>query len=301
MKLFTIITFCILNGLIAETKITSETDRLNEEKELELQQVQLWETNLEKSEKMSDHEKLDFLWLGLRNMGFRRNHSLPSSEIDRIYFKIQDAILSIPGHAQHFADWLETERIKSLDPSYIGQYGRVRYMYLHDILMNLPSPETVQVLGHYLGDDRDTTPQYSGQDGRPYPANLFIATRALMDIGINDSPVPIQVKPWEQRALDLQRAWWEEVKSGKRSFSFYGQNVEFRFSPEGEVLTTPRDGSKDPEPLDRDNSRRSQQKKPVYTSPAFWGIAAGGIFVYLAVGWWLRVRYQRLQIRSVCL
>lgn len=218
--------------------------------------------------------------------------------------KATEKLLAVPGHAQYFAEALEDERLAfSSDPSSSRTtYDRNRFLYLHDILMNLPSPETVQVLGHYLGDDRDTPPPpRPGQDWLATPANSFIATRALMDIGINHSPVPIHVKPWEQRALDLQRAWWEEVKSGKRSFSFHGQNVEYRFSPEGEVLTTPRDGSKDPEPLDRDNSRRSQQKKPVYTSPAFWGIAAGGIFVCLAVGWWLRVRYQRLQTRSVCL
>jgi hypothetical protein len=270
-----------------------------DEKKVELEQVRLWETNLAKSEKMSDHEKLDFLWLGLRNMGVRRNSGVQSAEVDQIYSKLQGVMLSIPGHAQHFADWLEAERAKSLDPSYGGDYQRYRFRYLNEVLQNLPSPETIQVLGHYLGDDRDTPPpEIPGQDWQSPPANSFIATRALMNIGLNDSPVPIHVKPWEQRALDLQRAWWEEVKSGKRSFSFHGQNVEYRFSPEGTVLKTPRDGSKDPEPLS-DNSRSTRQPKPVCSSPVFRTIAGGLIFVCIAAGWWLRARYRRLHSRSV--
>ena len=29
------------------------------------------------------------------------------------------------------------------------------------------------------------------------------------------------------------RAWWEEIKSGKRAFSYKGQKVEYRFKPDG--------------------------------------------------------------------
>jgi hypothetical protein len=35
------------------------------------------------------------------------------------------------------------------------------------------------------------------------------------------------------------------VKAGKRAFSFCGRDGEYRFTPEGTVTSTPRDGSED--------------------------------------------------------
>ncbi|RYE85092.1 MAG: hypothetical protein EOO65_01060, partial [Methanosarcinales archaeon] len=109
-----------------------------------------------------------------------------------------EKILTVPGHAQYFADLVEAERLKHLESSYEANYSTLRYRYLKEVLQQLPSPETIQVLGHYLADDRDTPPpKVPNQDWYSTPANSYIATDALMEIGLNHSPVPKSVMPWD--------------------------------------------------------------------------------------------------------
>lgn len=171
-----------------------------------------------------------------------------------VYDFAQVTALSIPGHAKYFADELERVRPKDLT-----KYEKLRTQYLAETLQHLPSPETVQVLGHYLDDMRDTpfdeNPKYdemvrSGKfkplDWTPLPQNAWLATYALSNIGLRDPPYAALTDysllrfSTSKDALAKFRKWWLQVKAGEIPFSFVGQSVEYRFQPDGSVaISTP--------------------------------------------------------------
>lgn len=198
-----------------------------EVKGIEASQVALWEQKLIDSKDLADHEKFESLWLGLRNMGSRRS-TAHSENVDLVFLKLQSELLAIPGHAQYFVDELEKLRLA-------GKYtGRERQYYILETLPHLPSPETVQVLGRYLSDERDTPPPpIPGQDWTALPANCFLAVDALGRIGLRNPPVTKSFLYRDQAILDANRSWWREIQSGKRTFSFKGQDIEYRFNPDG--------------------------------------------------------------------
>ncbi len=258
------IIFFYVSGIVCAISNTTEWTEGNRRKEAD--QVALWESKLVETQDEPPNVRLRELSLGLRNMGHRRGFEGHSPAVEEAYLKIQQELLSIPGHAKYYAD--ELERLR-LDPK--SNYERIRPTYLAATLRYLPSPETIQVLGDHLSDMRDTpideNPKYheavsSGKlrpiDWAPTPQNAWLATYALSNIGLQDPPFEpvanysfIRYAP-STESLQKFRVWWEEVKSGKRTFSFKGQNVEYRFKPDGtwetiSLVIPPDNGTKDEE------------------------------------------------------
>ncbi len=308
---------CSIVCSVGNTIEWNENDRRKE-----ADQVALWESKLVGAQQKPPDARPGELWLGLRNMGHRRLTEDHSPAVDDLYLNIQQELLSIPSHAQFFAD--ELERLR-LDPK--SNYERIRATYLAEILMHLPSPETVSVLGHYLGDMRDMpideNPKYneavrSGRikaaDWIPLPQNAWLATYALSNIGLQNPPFEpvadyslIRFAPWNE-SLRQFRAWWEEVKSGKRTFSFVGQEVEYRFKPDGgwETVTVanPPDATpklpdatapqreKEPE-KERISKPRPAERGPVAeVGPgyALWKWATASFFLLIVAGLWAKLR-----------
>lgn len=182
----------------------------------------------------------------------------------------RNELCKIPGHAQYFADEIERERktVENLPPR-VGErnsYDFHRDLYLRETLAHLPSPETVKILGHYLSDERDTPPPpRPDQDWSDYPANCLLASVALGYLGLRDAPVAKDIDWRNTDALAKNRAWWQEVKTGKKTFSFQGQKVEYRFKPDGTWDTIPIANPPD----DVTKSSSSAQKRPEpRTNPA---------------------------------
>jgi hypothetical protein len=154
----------------------------------------------------------------------------------RLFIEAQQKMLLIPGHAQYFADKLE--EIRKTKPK--TDDGFERSLYIAKTLIHMPSPETIRVLGNYLHDERDTPPERNWT-----PENAHLAAYALSRIGLRDFPfegplVPYSLTIWpDLKQLPDYRAWWEEVNSGQRTFSFKGQSVEYRFRPDGTWETIP--------------------------------------------------------------
>ena len=260
--------------------------------------------------------------VGVVNMGHRQGVEGHSPTVDATYLKIQKEVLSIPGHAKYFAD--ELERLR-LDPR--SDYERIRATYLAETLKHLPSPETVSVLGHYLGDMRDMpideNPKYneavrSGRikpaDWIPLPQNAWLATYALSNIGLQNPPFEpvadysfIRFAP-SAESLPKFRAWWDDVKSGKRTFSFVGQTVEYRFKPDGiwetvTIATPPDDKPKLPDAAhpQRENEPEKEQiakPRPAERGPvaevgpgyALWKWTTAGIILLIGAGLWAKLR-----------
>lgn len=146
--------------------------------------------------------------------------------------RAQSALISIPGHAQHYDEEIRRmqKEVKDVGMT-VGSrvtYDRYRALALNT-LSYLPSPETVRVLGGFLWDEQDRL----GSLRLDYYTNNELAIMALGRIGLQDTPridangviKSIDIERWQE--------WYKMVQSGQRTFSFVGQSVEYRFKPDG--------------------------------------------------------------------
>ncbi len=207
-----------------------------------------------------DHKKFPKLgeFMGLARFGYKSM----DSEQKEIFDKAQSALLAIPGHAKYYQNQIEQTRTflkhyKSLPKEErfrMEQEYRDRNEDLFDhtnyegvrekafvILGQLPSPETVAVLGHFLedpegrdGKDLLGNPIHIGSDMGPPAPNCGKAYFALGKLGIEHPPVPPSTD--EDVVLNVERAdawkqWWSEVKSGKRTYRFIGSPIDY--GPDG--------------------------------------------------------------------
>jgi hypothetical protein len=196
----------------------------------ESSQVLFWRTKLNQYSSASNVEILDNLNLGLINLGYRKKSEGHSSEADRLFFDLQQKIMSIPGHAQYFSDKIkiEQESVKN-DPHLRGgrlDYDRNRGTYISEILINLPSPETIRVLGDFLDDDLDYRCKPNTHRGYDFYANSDFAMKALVGIGLNNSP-QIEKFTDQEQDITLWRNWYAKVKAGTLTFSFVGNPTEY--------------------------------------------------------------------------
>ena len=232
---------------------------------IESEQVALWESKLTETKLKPKEMVLEDLWLGLRNLGYRKTSEGHSLEVDRVYRSLQNELLSISGHAQYFADKIENERATLKLESYRGTYDFNRRLAF-EALSHLPSPETIKVLGGYLDDERDAAKEAMWDSHGillSMDPNSERALDALRNIGLRDpgfvdpesgkwpSSEDYAAREEERRAvydylvarrerqLTPWRAWYAELKTGKRVFSFKGQAVEYRFKPDGTWDTIP--------------------------------------------------------------
>lgn len=196
-------------------------------------------------------EGLDDLGRSLQYLG-RGVESCPDPRWQRCYYLAQDAIISIPGHARYFTDKLEEMRPTREE----SEYYRYRGWYFYDTFPHMPSPEMIQVLGTYLDDFRDSNSpnlplekrtvmidSHNPNESNRKTPNAWRATYALSNIGLRDLPQhPEMRSPHSKGSIDnwrKARAWYQEVKSGQRTFSFKGKSVEYRFKPDGTWDTIP--------------------------------------------------------------
>lgn len=164
--------------------------------------------------------------------GVGANLDSGSPEARDLYFEARRHLLSTPGHARHFAEELEKTRAKDRTKGRIN-YAKDLHQYVAETLVHLPSPETVGVLGKMLEDTRDAPPPDDPmRDMNGYTMNPHLAAVALSRMKIRNYPLgrhfqPVfdDFEPWLE--------WWKEVKAGRKTFSFEGQNVEYRFKPDG--------------------------------------------------------------------
>lgn len=206
---------------------------------------------LEQTKKNPTRENV--LKLGGAIRGNYRYQELLTQDALAVTIEVSEALCKIPGHAQYFAD--EIERLIA-DPANKGSSIRQRSWYIEETLPHLPSPETIWVLGNYLHDER-YTPMKGLDNSGATPESSYLATNALRWIGLRESEDAIRTEKGSRYSdvYDVKklRAWWEEIKSGKRTFSFKGQKVEYRFKPGGTwdtiaMTNPPDDGPKPPKP-----------------------------------------------------
>ena len=267
-----------------------------ESRKNEAEQVAYWEDQLAKAKSMPELERPSALWVGLKNMGYRRSISGHSSAVDEIYHKIQLELVGIPGHAEYFANRIREayEPLKGPDPKAAINRAQRETMFGFQALKHLPSPENVKVLGEMLSETWELPSQ--GEFTPPALAQSAVIT--LGGLGIREAPWrPIITTSDLPGALPAWQTWWEQVKSGRRAFSFKGQSVEYRFNFDGSweatsLLNPPDDGPKSPkaESADRKQPAESLDAKGISTQSDSWPWIVSGTIVLLVIGLWLWVK-----------
>lgn len=259
----------------------------------------------------SDPSLENFLELGRQLRGIARFEKSYKSDPD--FQRIRDLLLSIPNHAQLLADEIRREQ-KSV-ASYPTSTGpRVRYDFnrgrYFTTLSLLPSPQSIAVLGGFLADDLDTpyarvTP---GSDWGENPlANSFAASGTIMRIGLRDPPVPPE--EWDgdvDENLAATRAWWEEIRTGRKSFSFHGGQLDYRFKPNGSWATVAMVNPPDDDPVRGDEHRLGRKRSSLAPSATGSPEAHEPVWIWITalalalgvVGWFVLRRKMRSECKS---
>ncbi|MGB6223162.1 MAG: hypothetical protein WBG04_19195 [Haloferula sp.] len=211
-----------------------------------------------------------------------RHHSIERGDRP-VFTAAQKTLLAIPGHAEWYG-----EEIKKLTEAAMpvpghpnsGFEGHERRWY-YATLQQLPSPETVGVLGELIFDERDPWKDGDwGDGGRPMP-NSVHATKAFTALGISNPPVrALAYDPGDQRTWQL---WFNQVKAGARTFSFEGDDATY--SLEGEVPLRSGEG---------DASKKDITMDPVETAvakrqePSRWPVVLTAILALMAAAYMIR-------------
>jgi len=239
---------------------------------------------IEETEKLQDEgQKIEALSSYLL-IGYNSGRD---EEQDRVFQRAKKDIVEITGYAKYYQDDLEKlRRLTKDDSTYSFQYGKAQKKIFQS-LGQLPSPETVRVMGDFLNDPEGR----NGKDiaGDPISVwntvNCKMAVGVLLHLKIEKAPV-VKAGQVSFEDVDAWKQWWDEIKSGKRTYRFVGSPVEY--GPDGPVSAK--------ELSRREHDRQSSPRtgnvgtQEVASPPESLGIgskvAAGIALVLLAAGGW---------------
>src|SRR5690606_31949032 len=150
------------------------------------------------------------------------------------------------------------------------------------ILENLPSTETVRVLGEMLSEEW-SDPTKTKEDNEQFLGSLALNAKSrLVKLPIVDKPIasgPSSLPAWQQ--------WYGQIKDGKRTFRFEGDPQEYNLhGPAREALTpnTPRATKRPPQQASKNtiqgNSESSSSKVPTITAIVTAFLIGGGYWLY---------------------
>lgn len=155
-------------------------------------------------------------------------------ERDAVISRIQKLLLAIPGHAEYYRDRIlkAREEYDAKPLSALKEYNIDREQeWGFETLAQLPSPETVRVLGEFLSDDRGLThgpirPKRTENGRSAEYANSSMSLTALNSLPIVNKPVAAKY-PSFPGDRDTYRLWYEQIKAGTRTFRFEGDPTEY--------------------------------------------------------------------------
>lgn len=154
------------------------------------------------------------------------------------FLELQAVAMSMPNLSLRLGERIRTKKAEISGRDL--QYDQLRQEILIGILPNLPSPETIAVLGGFIDEDKEhfVVPIWKGAYG-----NNYYAEEALSLIGLREPPWPEGSSDATSYVKDKKmlacNEWWAKVKAGQIAFSFEGQNVEYRFKPDGSWIEGP--------------------------------------------------------------
>ena len=312
------------NGSLQGTHVISK-----DEFDAQREGLARWARIAEESTKVPNEQMIEKLAEGIRKTSRPNIYSIEGTA--DVAAKLRNALIPIPGHAKCFENKIEALREEVLATAKLSNEERTKLQnegkelpHISDYedycswkafptLGNLPSPETVAVLGRYLneptGRDGKTLlgqPRVTpGSDDISYaPCNAEMAAAAISQLGIENPPYTnphpgMLMRKIPDEQVDAWKDWWNEVKAGKRTYRFIGSNIEY--GPDGPVnkeqlkgdpkrseeLTDGRD--KPTKEIATENSSDTRTSFKILTIALVFGVVA----VIASIVWYFRKSRER--------
>jgi len=242
--------------------------------------------------------------LGAVVAGLSTNRSM-DDEQRQVFEKARQLLLTNPGYASHFEKKIKSQKVL-LEQASQDERWQIQTAYVQiqsdgfRALAQLPSLETVKVLGEFLSDE--TGGLRIDPMGKPPTTQEALAApskncdKAAMALVKVIATAPVEDRGWRHpRDVKKWRAWYEKVKAGSLTFRLKGDPVEYdlngpasaeklREIEQGRV----RDGNK----VKGRREAESEARKDEGAKGFSVGIAVSGILV-AAVAVWYFVRQKK--------
>ena len=247
-----------------------------------------WKQSIDQVKYPYDEGEMKTLESALFKLG--RPKEQYAKERSILFEKAQVKMLADPNHAKYFQDKIEQARAKLPEgvrrhSGIHNDFETLRCYIIRDTMSHIPSPEIVRALGEYLDDERDTPPPNNWLDLR---SNAYLACSALEKIGLKNAPLPPTAGENPDN-LATWKLWWGPIKAGNRTFSFVGQDVDYRFRKDGSYEALSRDGAQ--KRITNGASGEIENNPTKIGNPAQrWLILLGGSAALFA---WLRWQAKR--------
>lgn len=219
----------------------------------------------------------------------------------------RQALISIPGHADYFAKKI-TDAQKEVEDNRGGYHEGTfkskllaEQMYSFQKLEQLPSPETVRVLGEFLFDpwglNKDAKPgEKPNNDRLGESSNATLALQALsrlpLETRANATPAG-KTNYWAD--IDAWKLWYSQIKAGTRTFRFEGDPrncslngpVTAAIDPTVERVSKRLDGKGDASPIAADAAVDGK------VSGGIWGPLLAMSMILGLAGWYFTMKRKK--------
>lgn len=200
-----------------------------------------WMNEIDRVSTLPVQQQIEKLGTAVRSKTVSGNRRLSDDQIV-VGDRAGSLLLAIPGHSEYFRDKINTTRelmeanMNDLENGlYIKYQTDLEYAVTDGFqtMRQLPSVETVRVLGEFLFDERGYVrePTTTGESARfekiKHSPVLLKAGEALDHLPIVGKPP--KYKRFYDTPEDLEgwRQWYTQIKEGKRTFRFEGDPTEY--------------------------------------------------------------------------
>lgn len=221
-----------------------------------------------------------------------------SEEAKQLHAEALNLLLSIPGHAEYYRDKILQAQERFRNPGGGTTWSEYREAIGNgfQVFPHLHSPEGVRVLGELFSNDW-VPPGNETADASEKLAPLSVSARvALQKFPFVDKPFKDPIT--KNNVVDANAAWqlwYEQIKSGKRTFRFEGDPTEYDLNgpaPGQKLAHISRDRKRDAE---REAGRGRTSGLPVVADPATANkpsqsmpvaLLVAGMVLLVSLGWY---------------
>jgi hypothetical protein len=262
--------------------------------------LERWRLAIKEAGDLPPEEAIPLLGSCVRKMN--RESLYQIEERWEVLAEAQNALISIPGHAEYYGRRLKKGRDRYEEALASGIPGAAgpplvtlhnMQMEAQDVLSQLPSAETVRVLGELLYDERGrrTQPRAPGEEFTGEVPNFAPALGALKRLPLVNNPGASEAPGM----LETYRLWYEQIKAGNRTFRFEGDPHEY--SLDGPVATIAVSTER-PSRAARQSVANPEEEPQAETGPPIGVVIVASVILLLSALFFFRGRHSRDGTRS---
>ncbi len=183
-------------------------------------------------EKYSEVERIEILGSAAKSKSTTGGWK-PTEDQITIGNRAVSILLAIPGHAEYYRDRLLKAQSEHKEDFTSTRAGPKFNNYTNEvadgmaILSQLPSPETVMVLGDLLFNEWVLPNSENRPPQDRYGPLSVRALRALSKLPLTSKPAKTTHDSHAARDLSAWQLWYEQIKAGTRTFRFEGDPTEY--------------------------------------------------------------------------